>query len=399
MVLYAIEISTISFIDSLSAVQNRLLNRANWFERLNRRRFNPDRPRNRIRGARPVDQDVRIRQQLAHQRNLRIDTLTRNNQARRIQRAWRNILNERNRNRRILHLTANNQARIIQRAWRNRIRRNIENNLNNRENLNAQQNPDVAEEVEAIRNGELPVDEDGYVHFGDNGNQPEEEINLNDDPNRPINQEDIEPQMYFGGGYENIPGGGAKDGGDSEGEDDDPEPQFVVQHHRIFDNDSPIERQRRRNIMEYNRRHGAPRFIYVRNILDDGLTTIIFDPYAYKGLNFKARNKYVLYWNKENSTIGIKFVEYHPPAEGENNRSNFRPDFNKRKIFYLHVFVFDNFNDIGFRGWDVNIESFQRTSMGNFIYTPEDLGQRRDKYIDINIGNANYQNLQELYVP
>ncbi|OUM59570.1 hypothetical protein PIROE2DRAFT_14840, partial [Piromyces sp. E2] len=276
-----------------------------------RRRFIPDRPRNR---RRPVDQDVRIRQQ--------------------------------NRNRRIQHLTANNQARIIQRAWRNRIRKNIENNLNNIEqNINIQKEPDAIKEVEAIRNGELPVDENGYVHFGENDNQSEEEINLNDDPDRPINQEDIEPQMYFGGGYENIPGNGARDGGDSEGENDDPEPQFVVQHHRIFDNDSPIERLRRINIMEYNRRHGAPRFIYARNILDDGLTTIIFDPYAY--------NKIVL--------LVLKFVEYHPPAEGENNRSNFRPDFNKRKIFYLHVF--ENLNDIGFMGWDINIESFQRTSI------------------------------------
>ncbi|KAL6600145.1 hypothetical protein U3516DRAFT_762109 [Neocallimastix sp. 'constans'] len=137
-------------------------------------------------------------------RNSRINRLTQNNQARTIQRAWRNVL-ERRRIERINNLTRRNKAIRIQRAWRNRIRNNIENALNERENQNEEQNPDICEEVQAIRNGELPVDEHGYISFGNEGNVPDETEDLNLDSDKNIRNRDIEPFMVYTDAYENIP--------------------------------------------------------------------------------------------------------------------------------------------------------------------------------------------------
>jgi len=60
-----------------------------------------------------------------------------------------------------------------------------------------------------------------------------------------------------------------------------------------------------------------------------------FDIYAYYGRNKEVRNKYVLYYNREKQTIGIKFID----DIRYNYIPGFNPDFSKRKIFYLKVLI------------------------------------------------------------
>lgn len=313
----------------------------------------------------------------------------------------------------ISRLTRENQSKRIQRWWRNLRERinNINRNLEIRENVNEEQFPDNTEEVEAIRNGELPVDEDGYVHFGENGNQPEEEplnlnlnLNLDDvnlDEDRIINQNNIAPPLYAGGEdvqLQNdqidpnrrviIPPENEDENGDEipRGEEE----AFIVGFHRMYDDDDVRERQRIADIVEFNRRYNGPKGILIND------KVIPFDVYKYKGRNYKARNRYVLYFDKENSTVGIKFVEYTPPNQGEDRRLPFIPDFNKRKIFYLHVF--DNTNDIFFQGWKINIFNFNNASLGKFNYTHNDYNYKNDKNVLINTGLAHYDQLPEEYL-
>lgn len=372
----------------------RIAERANWADRLDRNRFRPDRPRDRNRN-RPENIEERNIRQRDLQRRQRINELIENNQARRIQAAWRNQRDARRRRIGIANFRDNFNAGVIQNAWRNYMNRRIENALNGRENYNNEENPDNADELEAIRNGELPVDEDGYVHFGENGNEYPEEGPINLNPDRNIGQREIEPDMYVGGGRVEMPVNRAGGGGnDSDVEDGDAPPEgdveerFIVGNHRVWRPGALAERQREADVIEYNRRHGGLTNIRITDI--HGAVNVPFDPYRFKGENYKARNKYVLYWDKTKDVIGIKFVPYDP-EEAPNHRPPFNPDFNKRKIYYLHIF--DRFDDIGWEGWNVNVFDFANVQVGDFRYTVNDYNNQNDKYINVNIGHVNYRNL------
>ena len=93
------------------------------------------------------------------------------------------------------------------------------------------------------------------------------------------------------------------------------------------------------------------------------------------------KNKYCLYYNKENNSIGIKFVKNTGkfiPTEG-----NPTPVFEKRKIFYLQILenngVFDN--------WSVNIYNSNNDLIGDFVYSLLDYNNKEDKSTNIRYNN------------
>lgn len=104
-----------------------------------------------------------------------------------------------------------------------------------------------------------------------------------------------------------------------------------------------------------------------------------FDIYAYYGRNKEVRNKYVLYYNRERQTIGIKFID----DIRYNYIPFFNPDFSKRKIFYLKVL--DKPREIyEWNGWRVSVISSNNAYINGFRYTEEDYNQKRNKKCQMN---------------
>lgn len=104
-----------------------------------------------------------------------------------------------------------------------------------------------------------------------------------------------------------------------------------------------------------------------------------FDIYAYYGRNKEVRNRYVLYYNREKQTIGIKFID----DIRYNYIPFFNPDFSKRKIFYLKVL--DEPREIyDWNGWRVSVISSNNAYINGFRYTEEDYNQKRNKKCQMN---------------
>lgn len=99
--------------------------------------------------------------------------------------------------------------------------------------------------------------------------------------------------------------------------------------------------QRRRNatrnienaFLRYRSRLIPNRLKYNNKILN-------FDIFKYQGNNKACRNKYVIYYNKKNNSIGIKYVEDNPTGY----KKGFKPNFLKRNIFYLEVLPSNFYN-------------------------------------------------------
>lgn len=66
----------------------------------------------------------------------------------------------------------------------------------------------------------------------------------------------------------------------------------------------------------------------------------VMNIFKYKGKNKECRNKWVLYWDKRENGIGIKYVDWDPNqrvAVRDENGQYVKPDFKERNIFYLQV--------------------------------------------------------------
>lgn len=124
-------------------------------------------------------------------------------------------------------------------------------------------------------------------------------------------------------------------------------------------------------VMEYNQRFLRPSKILLNE------REIPFDIYKFEGLNNLCRNKFVLYYNRKKDSIGIKWVGDHKPV-----RLPFKPNFNKRNIFYLETIDTESL-PLNFKGFDVNILNSNNASMGRFKYTIDDLNNKSDKFCNV----------------
>lgn len=99
-----------------------------------------------------------------------------------------------------------------------------------------------------------------------------------------------------------------------------------------------------------------------------------FDIYRFKGRNGECRNNFVLYWNKEDGQIGVKWID----GDYMTRPLPFIPDFTKRKIFFLDILQPNFLNE--FR---IDVRNTLRRSLGSFYYTRQDIINKNDKFITV----------------
>lgn len=105
---------------------------------------------------------------------------------------------------------------------------------------------------------------------------------------------------------------------------------------------------------------------------------IPFNIYKYKDRNSEVVNKFVLYYDKERDLIGIKFIE--PNSFRYRYDPTFRPNFLRRKIYYLEI-LDGEYNDP--EGYDVNVKNQYDRTLKSFSYTRIDKENKRNKYVKI----------------